>query len=410
MSRVWLAGTGVIPFGRLNVEAARLGAQAARRAILDSGLPTSAIEMGIVANALAGRLEGASTLGQGMLASLGIEGIAVLNVENACASGSSAVHLAGQAIASGAVEAVLAVGCERMYVPRMGLVHSGATDWSTLLGLVTPASFALRAQRHAHEFGTTPTQLAEVAVKNRRHAAANPQAMHRTPITVEEVLASPLIADPLTRLMCSPTADGAAAAVLVGDRLARQLGLTVRIAASVLTSGTHDPHVDLARWRTDQRTAALAYEQAGLGPHDLDLVECHDAFAIAEILHCEGLGLCPIGEGGVFLAGPEARLGGRCPVNPSGGLLSRGHPVAATGIAQIAEIADHLRGRADKRQIAGARVGLAHCMGGDGNGDTKSCTIVILASDRPRPATTAGKAPTKIPNRRTTPNPAKQRR
>lgn len=248
----------------------------------------------------------------------------------------------------------------------------------TLLGLVTPASFALRAQRHMHEFGTRPEQLAAIAVKNRAHAAHNPIAMFRQPVTQAEVLASPMIATPLTRLQCCPIADGAAALVLVGERLARRLGATVRVAASVLTTGTYGTAPDLARWETDRRAAGLAYEQAGLGPADLNVVECHDAFTIAELLHYEGLGLCPPGAGGAYVESGAAALGGRTPVNPSGGLLSRGHPVGATGVAQVVEIAHHLQARADGRQVAGARVGLAHCMGGDKDGDTKSCTITIL--------------------------------
>ncbi|MCC7167693.1 MAG: thiolase family protein [Rhodospirillales bacterium] len=389
MTGVWLAGIGMVPFGRSDQGVTRLGALAARLALRDSGLAPGLIGQAIVANALAGRLEGASTLGQGMMGELGIEGIPVFNVENACSSGSTAAHLAVQAIRAGAASAVLAVGAERMMVPQMGLVNSGATDPETLLGRVTPAGFALRAQRHALEFGTTPAQLAAVAVKNRRHAQHNPFAIFRNPVTPDEVLASPAIADPLTRLMCCPIADGAAAALFVDDRLARRLGLTIRVAASALTSGRRDSRRDLARWSTDTRTARMAYDQASLGPADLDLVECHDAFTIAEILHCEGLGLCPVGEGGAFVAGGEASLGGRCPVNPSGGLLGRGHPVAATGLAQLAEIALQLQGGAGARQIEGARIGLAHCMGGDGEGDAKSCTILILTTDRSSPAQTS---------------------
>jgi acetyl-CoA acetyltransferase len=262
----------------------------------------------------------------------------------------------------------------------MGLLSSGNTDPDTLLGLVTPASFALRARRHMQEFGTTAQQMAQVAVKNRKHAALNPQAQFREPITLEQVLNSPLIADPLTRLQSCPIADGASAVLLCSEKLAKRLPYKIGVRASILVSGSYDNPQDLARWETDYRCARLAYEKAGTGAADLDLVECHDAFTIAEIMHYEALGLCRPGEGGRFVESGAAALGGRVPVNVSGGLLSRGHPVAATGLAQIAEITVQLRGQAGARQVNDAKVGLAHCMGGDRAADTKSATIVILAT------------------------------
>ena len=230
------------------------------------------------------------------------------------------------------------------------------------------------------QYGTSQEQLAQVAVKNRAHAASNPMALFNQAITVEEVLAAPMIVDPLTRLQCCPIADGAAALVVCSQETARRLDpAAVRVEAAVLGTGDYESPQDLARWETDFRMSSLAYEKAGLGPEDLDLVECHDAFSISEILHYEALGLCPPGEGGRFVADGHASLGGLLPVNPSGGLLSRGHPVGATGVAQIIEIAWQLRGQAGPRQVAGARVGLAHCMGGDKAGDTKSCTVAILS-------------------------------
>lgn len=379
MSKVWIAGHGIVPFGKHpDLDVVALGAQAARDALASSGLKPSDIGMGVFANALAGRLMGALTLGQNVLAEIGISRIPVINVENACTSGSTAVHLAWTAIRAGEADAVMVVGAEKMVVPQMGLIDSGETQIDTLLGLVTPASFALRAMRHMHEFGTTPEQFAAVSVKNRQAAVNNPVAMFRKAVTLEEVLSSPLIADPLTRLQCCPIADGAAAVLLVSDRLARKVGAQVEVAASVLASGGYDGDGDMARWDTDRLTAQTAYDKAGVGPADLDLVECHDAFSVAEILHYEGLGLCPVGEGGRFVEEGGASLGGRTPVNPSGGLLGRGHPVGATGVAQMIEVADHLMGRAKGRQVENARLGLAHCMGGDKDGDTKSCTIAIL--------------------------------
>lgn len=379
MSDIFIAGVGLLPFRR-DVAGAIVsaGAQAVRAALKDAELTGAEVDYGCFANVLGARLFGDVTIGQNVFAALGIARIPVINVENACCSGSTAFILAANAIRSGEASVAMAVGSEKMCVPQIGLLNSGETEINTQLGLVTPASFALRAQRHMRQFGTTARQLAMVAVKNRRHAAANPLAMYRTALTLDEVLAAPLIADPLSRLQSCPMADGAAAIVLVNGVVARRLGTTLRVAAAVLATGSYDPQPDLASWETDYRTAGLAYERAGLGPAELDLVECHDAFTISEILHYEALGLCPAGEGGRLVESGATALGGRIPVNPSGGLLSRGHPLAATGIAQIVEVAQQLRGRAEARQIDKARVGLAHCMGGDKDGDTKSCTVAII--------------------------------
>jgi acetyl-CoA acetyltransferase len=267
-----------------------------------------------------------------------------------------------------------------MCVPGFGLIAAGKTELDTQLGMVAPVGFALRAVRHMAEFGTTAEQLAQVAVKNRRHAQMNQFAQFREPVTVEEVLASPMIVDPLTRLQCCPIADGAAAAVLCSEQLARRLGRNINIDAAILCTGNYENPQDLTHWETDYRACSLAYEKAGIGPEDLDVVECHDAFTISEILHYEALGLCQPGEGGKLISEGHTMLGGRIPVNVSGGLLSRGHPLGATGIAQIAEIVIQLRHEASSRQVKDAKVGLAHCMGGDKAADAKSCTIVVLSN------------------------------
>lgn len=375
-----IIGIGVTPFGRaLDRTIASLGAEAGLAAVRDAGIDPRQVQAGFFANALGGRLFGASTLGQNVFASLGIDGIPVVNVENACTSGSSALYLARLAIQAGEVDMALAIGSEKMCVPGMGLVDSGSTELDTQLGLVTPASFALRAVRHMHEFGTTPHQLAQVTVKSRRHAGLNPNAMFRDPESIESVLGSPMIADPLTRSQCCPIADGAAAVLLASDKVAAAFPRAVAIRSMVLTSGHYDSRPDLARWNTDVAAAQAAYELAGIGARDIDVVECHDAFTIAEILHCESLGLCAPGEGGAFTASGASALGGACPVNVSGGLLSRGHPVAATGLAQVHELVQQLRREAGARQVENCRTGLAHCMGGDLAGDTKSCTVLVLA-------------------------------
>jgi acetyl-CoA acetyltransferase len=386
MSRPVVLGAAMIPFGKhLERTVVDMGAEVARGALLDAALSPSDIDCGFFANVLAGRLFGDSTVGQNVLWEVGINRIPVVNVENACTSGSTAFVLAYNAVVAGQAEAVIAVGSEKTVVPQLGLINSGQTELDTQLGLVAPAGFALRARRHMTEFGTTPEQLAAVSVKNRRHGSLNAMAQFRDLISLEEVLDSPMIVDPLTRLQCCPNADGAAAVVLASPASARRAGLSpgdprwIEVRTAVLATGSYENPQDLARWETDYRAAELAYERAGLGPEDLDLVECHDAFTIAEIYHYEALGLCPTGEGGRLAAAGETALGGRIPVNVSGGLLSRGHPPGATGLAQLVEVVTQLRGEAGERQVESARVGLAHCMGGDKAADSKSCTVAVLA-------------------------------
>jgi acetyl-CoA acetyltransferase len=370
----------MIPFGKHPEKTlVDLGSEAAYMALKDAALNPKHVEIGFFANGFAGRLFGDFTIGQNVFWNVGINSIPVVNVENACTSGSTAFYLAYNAVAAGQVEIAFAVGAEKLYVPELGLLNSGETELDTQLGRVAPASFALRAIRYMEEFGATPEQFAQVSVKNRRHSGLNPLSQFRDPITIEEVLRSPMVVDPLTRLMCCPNADGAAAVVLATPDIARRVGRAVNIDAAVLATGNYENPQDQLRWETDYRACRLAYEKAGIEPKDIDVAECHDAFAICEILHYEAMGLCPTGEGAKFAAKGETELGGEVPVNTSGGLLSRGHPVGATGLAQIYEIVNQLRCEAGKRQVEGAKAGLAHCMGGDKEGDTKSCTVTILS-------------------------------
>lgn len=375
-----IIGVGLTPFGRFSDQSIDdLGVHAIRQALSDADLNVDRIDYVFCANALGALLLGDTTVGQSICARIGIRHIPVINVENACASGSTAFFLAQQAINAGICETALVVGVEKMCVPNSGLVDSGKSDVDTQLGMVTPAGFAMRAVRHMHEFGTTARQLAQVTVKSRQFASLNPLAQFRKLETVEDVLGAPVIADPLTRSQCCPIADGAASLILTSDSLARLYPRAVRVRHSELSSGSYPNPADLVRWETDYRTARLAYEGAGIGSEDLDLVECHDAFSIAEILHYEALGLCNPGDGGALVESGATSLGGRIPVNVSGGLLSRGHPVAATGVAQLVELVIQLRHEAGPRQVSDCNVGLAHCMGGDKAGDTKSCSISILS-------------------------------
>lgn len=228
-------------------------------------------------------------------------------------------------------------------------------------------------------YGTTREQLALVAVKNHRHGLANPKAHFRKAITVQDVVSSPLVAAPLRLYDCCPASDGAAAAVLVSAGFARRRGRrAVRVAAAVQTSGTFSDDREITTFDPTVRAAELAWETAGIGPEDVDVAEVHDCFTIDEILHYEDLGFCPKGEGGRFVEEGHSTLGGRLPVNPSGGLKARGHPVGATGVAQVAEIVCQLRGEAQGRQVENARVGLAHCTGGGMHGDLGAVTVILL--------------------------------
>jgi acetyl-CoA acyltransferase len=380
MASAAVIGVGIIPFGKHSGRTlVGMAAEAALLALNDAGITPDKVEACFFSNMLASHLFGDFTIGQNVFWELGINRVPVINVENACTSGSTAAYIAYNMVSGGQAEVALVVGAEKMCVPQFGLINSGETELDTQLGHVAPASFAIRAKRHMAEFGTTPEELAAVSVKNRRHSKYNPIAQFRDPVSIDDVLAAPMVADPLTRLQCCPIADGAAAVLICSPSFAQGLGRAVNIESSVLCTGSYENPQDMVRWETDCRASSLAYEKTGIGPEDLDVVEVHDAFTISEILHYEALGLCKPGEGGRLVSEGETALGGRIPVNVSGGLLSRGHPLGATGVAQIVEIVTQLRNEAGQRQVNGARIGLAQCMGGDKAGDAKSCTIGIYS-------------------------------
>jgi acetyl-CoA acetyltransferase len=317
-------------------------------------------------------------VGQRILQEIGQTGIPVVNVANACATGSTAFREAWLAVASGEHEVAMAVGVEQM--GKMGLLGAPSggdrirTEGVVGSGLM-PAVFAQAGMEHMRRWGTTVEQFAKVAVKNHGHSVKNPLSQYQVEMSLEDVLAACMVAYPNTLYMCCPTGDGAAAAVVVSAPKARQLGARVKVLASVLTS---DPWSERDLTLPDVNTltrqaAAKAYERAGLGPDDLDLVELHDCFATAELLHYENLRLCKDGEAGRLIDEGTTAHGGRIPVNVSGGLLSKGHPLGATGVAGVFEIASHLRGSAGARQVEGAKVGLTHVIGLG-----SACTIQIL--------------------------------
>ena len=365
MSDAFIAGADMIAFGRYPDRTYfELGAEAALLALDDAGL--SILDVGAVYASSCFNAQ--SMLGQKILKLVGQTGVPCINVSNACASGATAVREATMAVRSGMVDVALAVGAEKNPRGMLGGAPAFGPPVEGLFGSESmPAVFAEAGMVHANAYGTTLEQFAQVAVKNHYHATMNPKAVYRKETPMEEVLASEMIAWPLTKLMCSANVDGAAAVIIVSEKKARELGMSrmVRIRGSVLTSDPYEsrnPEMFDASSVT-RLAAAQAYEMAGLGPEDLDLVELHDCFATAEILHYENLRLCGEGEAGRLIDSGATALGGRIPVNVSGGLLSKGHPIGATGVANIVEIVKHLRGEAGARQVAGAKIGLAHVLG-----------------------------------------------
>jgi acetyl-CoA acetyltransferase len=344
----------------------QLGAEAARLALKDADLTIQDMEAFYCGNLL----QASAMVGQRILQEIGQTGIPVTNTANACATGATAFREGWMAIKAGVYDTVLVVGVEQM--GKAGLLGGGGGSKGIpkegLLGSsLMPAVFAEAGMEHARKYGTTFAQFAQISVKNHHHSTRNPKSMYRKETPLEMVMNAEMIAYPNTKLMCSVNVDGAAAAVLASASKARELGLrrAVRVAASVLTS---DPWTERDLVMPDvntctRRAAAQAYEMAGIGPEDLDLVELHDCFATAEILHYENLGLCKDGEAGRMIDSGETAHGGRIPVNVSGGLLSKGHPLGATGVANIYEVSTHLRGEAGDRQVVGAKLGLTHVIG-----------------------------------------------
>ena len=366
MSDVYVLGVDMIKFGRFpDRTVPDLGAEAALLALDDAGLTIDKMEA-----FYCGNLGQANAMvGQRILQEIGQTGIPVVNCSNACATGATAFREAWTSIKAGLYDVVLAVGVEQMGTGLLGGSGGGkGIPKEGLLGSGTmPAVFAEAGMEHSRQYGTTFEQFAKISVKNHHHSTMNPKARYQIETPLDEVMNAEMISYPNTKLMCSVNVDGAAAAVLVSEKKAKELGMgrSVRVKASVLTS---DPYQERDLVMPDvnsctRKAAKEAYEMAGLGADDIDLVELHDCFATAEMLHYENLGLCEDGEAGRLIDEGEVELGGRVPVNVSGGLLSKGHPLGATGIANIYEVCTHLRGEAGQRQVEGAKVGLTHVIG-----------------------------------------------
>lgn len=406
---VYLVGVGMTRFGPLrDLSIKDIAGQAVTAALNDAGIDADAIEAAYYANATQGALEGQYMIpGQVALRELGIEGIPVVNIENACASASTAFAMACKDIRAGDASIVLAVGAEKMITEdkaKTMAVFDGAIDvhgrektLERLLSLsdgfeVPPEAlvdtglrsvfmdvYAAFAKHHMKLYGTTQRQMGAVAAKNHRHSVHNERSQFRKDFTVDEVLAARGISWPLTLPMCSPISDGGAAAILCSSDTLHLFdqARAVKVAASVISTGSNR-HPDDNTKHVTRIASQKAYDRAGVGPEDMSVAEVHDASAIAEIMQTENLGFCPIGEGGPFAESGATTIGGRIPINPSGGLESKGHPIGATGLGQIYELTTQLRGEAGQRQVDGARFAIAENGGGiHGIEEAVACVTIL---------------------------------
>jgi acetyl-CoA acetyltransferase len=395
MNDIYVVGVGMTPFGRLLERTVYdLVEEAVGLALKDAGATTTDIGAAYYSTMTNGMLQGQTGIpGPIAMRRIGIEGIPVFSVENACAAGSSAFNLATLALRAGQCDIALAVGAEKMNIPdkaKMFSVFDGGWDVSTVEqnkktllamgeGVEPPPGtvserpysvfmdvYAAICRNHMLRYGTTQRQIAAVAAKNHQHSVHNPLAQFQQTFSIEEVLASPPICYPLTTLMCSPISDGAAAVVLCNAEGLKRLngagGRAIRVLASIVQTGT-SRGLDEPEKIVAHLAAKKAYAQAGIDPKDVDVAEVHDASAIGEILNAESLMLVPFGEGGPAAERGDFTVGGKIPINPSGGLESKGHPIGATGLGQIHELVTQLRGEAGKRQVEGARIA-AHENGG----------------------------------------------
>jgi acetyl-CoA acetyltransferase len=411
MSNVYIAGIAMTVFGR-HIERSLhdLAGEALQGALKDAGCHAGDIGTAFYSGMTNGALQGQIAIpGQVIFSKIGIEGIPVYNVENACASGSSAFNLAVQSLKAGTTDVALAIGAEKMNIPdklkAFSIFEAGwdvsraEENYATLIRMgegITPppgseserpyskfmAIYAAMCRYHMKTYGTTQRQIAAVCAKNHQHSVHNPYSQFRQPFTIDEVLAAPPITYPITLPMCAPLSDGAAAAILCTEEGLQRIGADrkrcIKVAASVIRSFTHR-RLDEPEKHIGRLAALQAYELAGLGPDDMDVAEVHDASAMGEIIQAENLGLAPLGGGGPAAERGEFTVGGRIPINPSGGLESKGHPLGATGIGQLFELATQLRGEAGARQVAGARHAIQENGGGMQGVEEAALAVHILS-------------------------------
>lgn len=411
MIPVYIAGIAMTVFGRHPERSLHdLAGEALNGALEDAACSAADLGAAYYAGMTNGPLQGQIAIpGQVVFSKIGIEGIPVYNVENACASGSTALNLAVQSLRAGTTDVALAIGAEKMNIPdklKAFAIFEGGWDvsraeesYQTLVkmgdGIVPPpgsesdrpyskfmAIYAAMCRWHMKTYGTTQRQIAAVCAKNHQHSVHNPYSQFRQPFTIDEVLAAPPITYPITLPMCAPLSDGAAAAIVCTEEGLRRTGADrtrcIRVAASVLRSFTHRG-LDQPERSIGRLAGLQAYEQAGLGPEDIDVAEVHDASAMGEIIQAENLGLVPLGGGGPAAERGELTIGGRIPINPSGGLESKGHPLGATGIGQLYELVTQLRGEAGARQVAGARHAIQENGGGMQGIEEAALAVHILS-------------------------------
>ena len=396
MTSVYVCGVGMTPFGRYPEKSVKqLTCEAVSSALKDANCEIKDVQAAFFSASTTGYLQGQTFVpGQIALRHMGFEGIPMYNVENACASGSSAFNLAAQALRAGDQDIVLAVGAEKMFIEdkvRMFGVFDSGWDIETLeqnrekllalgQGVEVPEGttsskpysvfmdvYAAFCRQHMRNFGTTQRQIAAVCAKNHQHSVHNENAQFRDAYTIEQVLAAPPITYPLTLPMCAPISDGSAAAILCNEaglkRLKGDSKRAIRVLASIVQTGSARDPADYANHITAV-AAKKMYDKAGVGPGEVDVVEVHDATAMGEVIQAENLQLVPFGEAGPAAERGDFSIGGRVPINPSGGLESRGHPISATGLAQIYELVTQLRGEAGARQVEGARIAVQENGGG----------------------------------------------
>ncbi len=395
MSKAFILAASMVRFGKYpDRSVASLGREAVGAVLAESGVAPGDIEAVFCGRSFGGAIDGqVSVPGQVALQGTGIEDVPVFNLDNACAAAASALHLAVQSVRSGQYGMVLVVGMDRLFaddrkqsmralfgamdVEKMAWIGETIEGDGPVGSVFMDNYYARVAREYLADTGATPLDYAQVAVKNRRHAGANPFAQYRKPLTTNDVMASPMVAEPLRALMCSPLTDGAAAMIVCSEAVGRRIGgPLVEVAASAVRSGK--PVLGDAEPLVS-RAARQAYDEAGVGPQDIDLMEVHDASAVAELIALEEICLAPRGQGLRMLREGTTALGGAMPVNVSGGLLSRGHPGAATGASQLVELVWQLQGRADGRQVEAPRLGLAHSAGGAVGDEPGAIAITILA-------------------------------
>jgi len=379
--KVFVVGVGMTRFekpGAREWDYPDMAREAGTKALEDAGIPYDAVEQACV-----GYCYGDSTCGERAVYTLGLTGIPVYNVNNNCATGSTALFMGKQFVEGGLADCVLALGFEKMEKGSLGVKftdrtnpmdrHAQAMIEKRGFAKAPPAPqfFGNAGREHMERYGTTPEHFAKIGWKNHKHSVNNPYSQFQDEYSLEEILAAPVVYEPLTKLQCCPTSDGAGAAILASEDFVRRHGLqgqAVEIAGMAMTtdypsSFEERSDMKLVGWDMTRNAARKAYEQSGVGPENVDVVELHDCFSTNELISYEALGLCPEGKAGEFVDSGAQTYGGQVVVNPSGGLISKGHPLGATGLAQCAELSWQLRGQADRRQVEGARVGLQHNLG-----------------------------------------------